>query len=188
MDSFYTEDELKTLGLKSYGSNVKISRKASIYTPQTISIGNDVRIDDFVCMMGGEKGIIIGSNVHITFFCILVGTGGIIMEDFSGLSSRVALYSATDDYSGESLTNPTVPLEYKKIQKGQIHLGRHVIVGTNSTILPNVTVGEGCSFGAYSLVTKNCDPWGIYVGCPVKRIKERRKTLLDLESEYLKNR
>lgn len=184
MNSFFTNDELKTIGLKSFGENVLISKKASIYMPESISIKNDVRIDDFCCIVGGNVGINIGSNVHIAFFCIIIGNGGVNINDFAGLSSRVSIYSATDDYSGLSLTNPTIPDKYKNVIEGPVELGRHVIIGTNSTILPNVKIGEGCSVGANSLVTKNLADWGIYVGTPVKKIKDRSRKLLELEKKY----
>ena len=45
--SFLTEEEIKSLGFKKYGDNLKISRFAHFYTPSTIEIGNNVRIDDF---------------------------------------------------------------------------------------------------------------------------------------------
>lgn len=185
MSSFYSLDELKEIGFKHFGKNVKISRKCSIYMPETISIGDNVRIDDFCCLVGGEKGINIGSFVHIAFFCIILGNGGVTLKDFSGLSSRVTLYSATDDYSGASLTNPTVPKEYLNVTQGEIVLNKHVIVGTNSTILPNVAIGEGSSIGAHSLVTKDLDSWGVYVGTPAKKIKDRKKDLLEMEKNLI---
>lgn len=53
MSNFYNEVELKNLGLKSYGENVLISKKCSIYGAENIEIGNNVRIDDF-CILSGE--------------------------------------------------------------------------------------------------------------------------------------
>jgi len=185
MDSFYTEEELRQLGFRQVGTDVKVSRKTSIYQPERISLGNHVRIDDFCCLVGGAKGIEIGSYVHIAFFCVILGRGGVVIEDFAGLSSRCALYSATDDFSGQFLTNPTVPVEYLNVQEGQIVVGRHAIVGTGATILPGVTVGEGCAIGAHSLVTKTLEPWGVYFGSPVKRIKRRSQDLLVLEQALI---
>lgn len=185
MNSFYNEEELKSIGFKSIGENVLISRKISVYMPGSISIGNDVRIDDYCCLVGGEKGITIGSNVHIAFHCIILGNGGVIIDDFAGLSSRCSIYSATDDYSGNSLTNPTVPKKYKMITEGKVHIGRHVIVGTNTTILPNVKIGEGSSVGANSLVIKSLESWGVYAGSPVRKIKDRSKNLLEIEKIYI---
>ena len=45
--SFLTQTQLHNLGFKSLGQNVLISDKASIYSPELISIGSHVRIDDF---------------------------------------------------------------------------------------------------------------------------------------------
>ena len=46
-NSFLNPDEIKQLNLASVGKNVQISRKASFYTPEVISIGDATRIDDF---------------------------------------------------------------------------------------------------------------------------------------------
>ena len=59
MTSFYTEEELKGLGFRHIGNGVCISRKASIYGAQNISLGDHVRIDDF-CILSGR--IEIGSG------------------------------------------------------------------------------------------------------------------------------
>ena len=44
---FYTEQELKDIPFRHLGENVKIHNRASIYGVENISIGNNVRIDDF---------------------------------------------------------------------------------------------------------------------------------------------
>ena len=51
--SFYKKEDLYKLGLKDLGKNVFISKKCSIYTPENISIGDNVRIDDF-CILSGH--------------------------------------------------------------------------------------------------------------------------------------
>lgn len=183
MSSFYDEEELKQLGFKRVGENVKISRKASIYGAGNISIGNNVRIDDF-CILSGC--IEIGNFVHIAAYTSLfAGTVGIIMKDFSCLSSRCAVYAISDDYLGNSLTNPMVPDQYRNVQEAQVILEKHVLVGTGSTILPGVILGEGTSVGAMSLINKSLDAWGIYVGIPCKKIRDRAKNILQLEEEFL---
>ena len=182
--SFYSEEELKEIGLYAYGKNVLISRNATIYGADKIKIGDNVRIDDF-CILSGN--ISLGSHIHIAAYCGLFGgEAGIIMEDFTTLSSRCAVYGVSDDYSGESLTNPMLPDKFRNVIEGAVTIKKHSIIGTGSTILPNVTIGEGCSVGSMSLVNKSIDAWGIYVGIPCKRIKERKKTLLELEKEFLK--
>lgn len=181
MSSYYTHEELATIGFKSFGTNVLISRKASIYGASRIEIGNHVRIDDFSFFSAGEGGIQLGSYIHISPYCSLTGKGAIIMEDFSGLSSRVAIYSSSDDYSGASLTNPTVPDAYKSVVHGEVILKKHVIIGAGSIILPGVIIGEGTAIGALSLVAKSIEPFKIAIGNPLKVIKDRKKDLIDLE-------
>lgn len=181
--SFYTNSELAELGFKSYGKNVKISRKASIYGADKISIGDNVRIDDY-CILSGN--ITLGNYIHIAVFCVLFGgQEEIEMKDFTCLSSRCAIYSKSDDYSGENLTNPTVPEEYLNITSEKVVLNKHVLVGSGTTILPGVEIGEGSSVGSMSLVNKSLEPWGIYAGIPCKFIKERSKKLLELENKLL---
>ena len=181
MNSFYCEEELKEIGFKSIGTNVLISKKCSIYGAQNISIGSNVRIDDF-CILSGK--IQIGNYVHIAAGVMLFGGDyGIILEDFVGISSRCAVYAASDDYSGGALTNPTIPDKFRKVTGGTVWFKRHSLVGSGCTVLPNVLVGEGTSIGSMSLVNKSLDDWGICIGIPCKRIKERSKKLLELEKE-----
>jgi len=185
MNSFYTTDELKKIGLKEYGSNVLISKKTSIYEANNISIGDNVRIDDFCILSGNIK---LGNYIHIAAATLLYGgDAGIEIDDFSTISSRSAVYALSDDYSGEYMTNPMISDEYKNVLQKKVIIGKHVIIGTNCTILPGVTIGEGTSLGACSLVLKDCDEWGIYVGTPVTRIKERSKKLLNFENLFTNN-
>lgn len=184
MDSFFTESELMSLGLKKIGKNVKISRFASFYGTSDISVGDHVRIDDF-CILSGS--ITLGSNIHIaagTF--MFAGDAGIEIQDFSTTSSRVVIYAISDDYSGATMTNPTVPDEFKNVQKAKVVIHRHVIIGTSTIILPGVSIGEGCAVGSASLVTKSLPEWTICFGIPAKPVKERKKDLLALESAYIK--
>lgn len=184
--SFYTKEELQTLGLSNFGEDVRISRKASIYNPGMISIGNHVRIDDFCVLSAGKAGIDIGHYVHIAVFCSLIGSGNIKLNDFSGLSSRVSIYSSNEDYSGKHLTNPTVPDKYTGVIHADVYLGKHVIIGAGSVVLPGVRLEDGVAVGSLSLVSKDCRGFGIYSGVPLRRIGERKRDLLLLEKKLRK--
>ena len=183
--AFISREKLEHMGFMNLGENVLISDKASIYNFANISIGSNVRIDDFCVLSAGGGGIVIGNYVHIAVGSLLVGDGNITISDFGGLSSHVSIYSSSDDYSGLSLTNPTVPVEFKKIINKNVFLGKHVIIGSGSVVLPGVILGEGVAIGALSLVTKGCDAFGVYAGRPVRRIKGRSQKLLELEREFL---
>lgn len=183
--AWLSKDELHKMQFKSLGKNVLISDKAAIYNPDLITIDNNSRIDDF-CVISGK--VTIGKNVHIAVFNNVAGGElGITMEDFSGLAYGCHVFTQSDDYNGNTLTNPTVPDEFKTEIKKPIRIGKHCIVGTSSIIFPGVDMGDGCSLGAMSMLTKSTPPWGVYFGVPAKKIKERKKLLLDLETQYLKN-
>ena len=180
---YYSEEQLKGIGFKCLGRNVKISDKASIYNAEQIEIGDNSRIDDF-CVVSGK--VTIGKYVHIAPFCLLAGgEKGIQMSDFSGLAYHVQIFSQSDDYSGRTLTNPTVPPAYKCETKRTVTLGRHVIVGAGAIVFPGVDIAEGCSVGAMALVSKSTQPWGVYLGNPARRVKERKQDLLQLEKQFI---
>lgn len=181
MNSFYTENELQQLGFKKVGKNVLISRKASFYSPQTIEIGNHVRIDDF-CILSGQ--IELGNYIHISAQCALYGQAGIIIEDFSGLSPGTIVFSATDDFSGQWLVGPMVPEEFRHVIMGKVHIKKFVQVGARSVILPGVTLEEGVAVGALSLVNKSLEAWKIYAGIPARMIKDRDKNLVELAKNF----
>ncbi len=184
---YYEKHELDDFGFKSIGSSVRIAKNCTIIGLENISIGNNVQIDSYCSIIAnGEGWLNIGSYVHIAGYCLLSAGAGIEINDFGGLSQGVRIYSKTDDFSGNHLTNPTVPDDFTKVTCGMIKLGRHVIIGSGGVILPNVTIEEGSSVGALSLVTKDLEPWGVYTGIPVKRLKERSKKILKLESQLLK--
>jgi len=182
---FYKEEELREMGFKSLGKNVLISDKAEIYGKGNISIGDNVRIDDFCVISAGEGGIEIGNNVHIAVFCSLIGKGKIALKAFAGLSSRISIYSSTDDYSGNFLTNPTVDMEFTNVISGDVILGKHVIVGSGTVILPNVNIGDYSSVAALSLVSKDVDEGVIVGGIPARKLKDRVNNLKELEWKYL---
>lgn len=183
--AFLTEQQLSTMGFAELGSNVLISDKASLYGASRIKIGSNVRIDDFCVLSAGEGGMEIGSYIHIAVYSSLIGAGKITLADFVNISSKVAVYSSNDDYSGEYMTNPMVPAEYTNVAHADVYLGKHVIIGSGSVVLPGVTLHEGTAVGSLSMITKDCEAFGVYTGAPAKKIKNRKRELLMLEEKLI---
>lgn len=182
MNGYYSQEELARVGFKELGSDVKISSKACFYQPEKICIGDGARIDDFCILIGNIR---IGRYVHIAgYSTIHASAGSVLMDDFSTLSSRVCIYSASDDYSGEYMTSPLFGEEYTNTLFSDVKLGKYVVVGTGSTILPDAVIPDGVAVGAMSLVKHVLEPWGIYAGIPARRVKERGKGLLRLAGEF----
>lgn len=182
---YLTREALLDLGFHTLGMDVSISTLASLHNPGGMAIADHVRIDDFSVLSAGVGGLVLGRNVHIAPHCVLVGAGRISLGDFAGLSSRVSIYSSSDDYSGRAMTNPTVPPEFTAVDSRDITLGRHAIVGCGSVLLPGAQLEDGVAVGALSVVTKRCEAFGIYWGNPARRIGERDRKLLTVEQHYL---
>lgn len=179
--SFLNKKELNDLGFKSLGENVLISDKCSIYNAKNISIGDNTRIDDFAILSAGEGGIEIGKYVHIACFATIIGKGKVIMKDYSGLSSKVSIYSSSDNYNGEFMTNPCLPENLTNTIHKDVTIGKHVVVGSGSVVLPGVILDDGCAVGAMSLVNKSVEGQFIIAGVPAKPIKPRKLNIFELE-------
>lgn len=178
-------EEVKRL-LKECGIGVKIRPFAKIARPEVVAIDDYCIIDDFTFIVGG-KGIHLGKFIHISSFCSITGGGTLDMEDFSGLSAGCRIITGSDDFSGKSLTNPCVPDEFKPfLHRGHVRVCKHVILGTNTIVHPDVTIGAYAATGSGTIVTRNLEPEGIYVGVPARRVGDRFSRDLDrLEAELI---
>jgi acetyltransferase-like isoleucine patch superfamily enzyme len=180
---FLTTNQLNSIGFKAIGHNVLISDKASIYNPELIQIGSNVRIDDF-CLLSGE--ITLHNYIHISAYSGLYGKFGIELHDYTGLSPRTTVFSGSDDFSGEYMISPMVPIELTNIQGGKVILQKYSQVGSGSIVMPDLKIAEGSIVGAMSFLKTSTEPWGIYHGCPAKFFKKRDKNIIDLSKKLNK--
>jgi acetyltransferase-like isoleucine patch superfamily enzyme len=173
--------------LKNIGKNVIIGKTARIRYPELVSIGDNVIIDDF-CYI--STNLTIKSYVHISSGCKIIGgqKSNVVFNDFSTLSPNVVIAAGSDDYIS-GIATPLVSEKYKgNVQASEIIIGRHSIIGSNSVILPGVSIGEGASLGALSLANKDLKEWYLHVGIPAKKIKKRMKNeILKSEANFYNN-
>jgi acetyltransferase-like isoleucine patch superfamily enzyme len=185
LGSLYTPDELRRM-LGSVGQNVAVNRSVVFYSPKDIHLGSNSRIDCFSILSAAFHGIVIGDHVHISAYVALFGASGSIhVESFCALSSRVTVFTSTDDYVEGYMSNPTVAPEYRKEQSGDVLFKKHALIGCGSVILPGVTVEVGGSVGALSLVNKNVPEFAVVAGIPSRIIGQRHHRLLELEAAFL---
>ena len=180
MTSFLSHSEIDKIGFKAVGSDVKISRNAKFYSPDKITIGNNVRIDDF-CILSGD--VTIGNNIHISAYVSLYGGGGIILEDYIVISVKTSVFSQGSDWSGDFLVGVMFPDEYVKRITGLVTIKKFAAIGAMSSILPGVTINEGTCIGAMSFVKQSIPEWEIWVGNPIRFIKKRNRNLIELEKK-----
>jgi dTDP-4-amino-4,6-dideoxy-D-glucose acyltransferase len=178
---FYSAEELRDLGVQ-FGRNVQIDRSARLFNPSRIRIGSNVRVDCFSVLSASDDGLQIGDHVHLAMGVAIFGaSAGIVIEDFAGLSARVAVFTGNDDYRHGFLTGPTVPMRYRRVMTGAVSFRRHAIIGAGSVILPGVEIGVGGSVGALSLVHRPVADFEIVAGSPARRIGERSREILERE-------
>jgi len=182
-NSFYSEKELSKLGLKKYGNNVLISKFARIYKPEVISLGSNVRIDDFCILSGGSGSIKIGNSVHISCFSALFGSGKIIIGDYVCVSVRCTIFSEVDDPSGKAMIGSIIPAEYRKITRKKTILYKYSALAPHSILLPGANLYEGAMVYSNSFVIKPQEAWTICGGNPTKYIKKRSKNIIMIEKK-----
>ena len=155
---YFSAEELVEIGFSEVGNDTQISRKSSFYKISG-SIGDRVRIDDF-CIFKGH--VEIGSYIHVAAFCSVSGAfANVQLRDFCTLSNRVSIFTGSDDYTADTLNNSQVPDRFTTLLKGAVAIGRAVLVGAHSVILPGVTIGDGGSVGAMTVVNRSVPPGGI---------------------------
>jgi galactoside O-acetyltransferase len=181
----YSETELRDLGI-DFGDDVSIHKSVVFFGAEQIRIGSRVRIDCFSMLSAGPEGIAIGNNVHLAAGSYYLGGGGpIVIEDFAGLSARVTVFTASDDFKDGWLTGPTIPSEFTKLTTGPVTVRKHALVGAGTVIFANVTLGMGCSVGALSLIKHDVDDFTIVAGNPARVLGQRDQQILDREAKYL---
>jgi acetyltransferase-like isoleucine patch superfamily enzyme len=166
--------------LKQCGEDVFISTNVEIRRPHLVTVGSHVAIDSGVYLTTAAE---IGDYVHLSPYLTIIGGAHskLIVEDFVTIAAGSRLICGSDRFMGDGFTSVTVPDEFRDtVDFGIIHCGRFAGIGTNVVIMPNVTIGEGSVIGACSLVTKDTEPWTIYVGVPARPIKMRpRQKMLE---------
>jgi galactoside O-acetyltransferase len=158
------------------GKNVTIYPNAKLIGRENIRFGNNVIIDDFAFIYA-KKEILIGSYVHIACFTSISGGEELVLGDFSAVSHGCRILTATDDFRGWGFGNSTVPEKYRNVKRARVEVGRFCVIGANSVVLPGVRIGEGATVGAGSVVTRDLEPWGVYIGN--HRIGERSQALVE---------
>lgn len=166
--------------LQNCGEDVFISANVEIRRPHLVRVGNHVAIDSGFYLTTGAE---IGDYTHLSPYLTVIGGAGstLIVEDFVTIAAGSRFICGSDRFMGDGFTSVTVPEEFRDtVDLGVIRCSRFAGIGTNVVVMPNVTIGEGSVIGACSLVTKDTEPWTIYVGVPARPVKVRpRERMLE---------
>lgn len=122
-----------------------------VFKPELI-IGDRVYIGEYV-HIGCNHRIIIGNDV-------LMGSKIYITDHNHGV------------YRGERQDSPDIPPANRPLTEDEsVEIGDRCWIGEFVTILPGVTIGEGCIIGSQSTVTRDIPPNSIAVGSPARVVK-----------------
>jgi acetyltransferase-like isoleucine patch superfamily enzyme len=168
-----TDRQLRSIGFAELGSDVSIDSSALFFGAEYMRLGSHLRIDAFSVLSAGPGELTIGDHVHVGVSVKVYASAGVTLEPFVGLSAGVCVYSASDDYSGGALTNPTVPDDLRDVTAKPDAVGRHVVVGAGTVLLPGVRLGAGASIGALTLVHRDVPELAIFIGNPMRQIGTR---------------
>jgi acetyltransferase-like isoleucine patch superfamily enzyme len=151
---------------------VKTFEYTKIVGLDKIKFGKNIIIDDFTFIYATTP-MSFGNFVHIACFSSVIGGAELTLEDFVTISHGTRVLTGSDDFKDWGFGNSTVPLKFRNVTKKPIHIGKFCIVGANCVVLPGVTIGQGSTIGANSVVTRDLEPWGVYIGN--RRISDRNK-------------
>jgi len=181
---FLSREQLELQGFAVVGEDVRIHHSCVIVGAERISIGSHVRIDPF-CIITVSNLLSIGSRVHVSGHAAILGRGRIDIGDFTAISHGVKILSSTDHFSACGIAGPMVPEEFRSVVSEPVTIGRHVVLGANSIVLPGAMIGEGATIGALSLVKAPVAPWTVNAGIPSRVIGQRdRNGTLAIERRF----
>jgi galactoside O-acetyltransferase len=99
------------------------------------------------------------------------------MGNFAGISAGCKILCGSDDFT-KGLMNPQVPIKYRSVKMTTITFEDYSCVGVNCVVMPGITLAEGSVVGSNSVLTKDTEPWTIYVGSPAKPVGKRDKEII----------
>ncbi|MDP9016981.1 MAG: N-acetyltransferase [Candidatus Eremiobacteraeota bacterium] len=145
--------------------SVVLGRGVVILHPETVNlygctVGEETGIGTFVEI---QKNAVVGRRCKIsshTFIC-----EGVVLEDEVFIGHGVMftndLYPRATTAAGEL----TTVADWKLLPT---HVRRGASIGSNATILPNLTIGEFAMVGAGAVVTQDVAPFAIVAGNPAR--------------------
>lgn len=151
--------------LQDCGVEVRVYEGCQLVPPGKIQLGDHSQIDAGVQVFAGE-GVRIGRHVHLAFGASISGGGACEIGDFAGISTGVRIITGSEEIHG-GLTNPTIPMDLRRVKRSRVVIGRHVLLFAGVIVLPGVTIGDGAVVAAGSVVHRNLEGWRIYAGNPL---------------------
>lgn len=175
--------------LAALGEETIIGKTVRIRKPARCRIGAYSVIDDFSYI---SCGITVGRFTHVGAQAVMIGGDAqITIGDFVNIAPGCRLIASSNDFIGGGLRGPAIPDEFAGAAvTADIVLADHVLLGTETVILPGCHLPEGISTGAMTLITPavKLEPWTCYVGIPARPLRKREAAQMLESAARLKAR
>jgi len=157
------------------GTDVIIDDTARLKNSSLIRLGNHVSIDMGVYC---SVKLTTGSWVHIAPHVSIIGgmKSSLRIGDFAGVSTGARIVCGSEDFINSLLG--FMSEEFKSVIHGVNIISNFAWVGAGAIVLPGIVMTEGSVLGAGAVLTKDTEPWTVYIGNPAKPFKLRNKRLI----------
>lgn len=166
-----------------------VSPHSRIRRPEHFEIGDYSIVDDY-CYISAR--VRIGRCSHVASGCSIAGGPDHLftLGDFCSLSSGVKVWCTSDDFARDvvCILPPGCPPLKGHLIAGDVTMGDCTAVGSNSVVMPGVTIPEGTVIGALSFVPAHyeLEPWSVYAGAPVRRVGRRDRDAVRRQADQLR--
>ena len=116
------------------------------------------------CFIGG-RNLTIGRHCFINYGCSFDTLAAIDIGEGCRIGMETMICTSTHDLAGPEQRGGPLRAE-------PVRVGRGVWIGARVTVLPGVTIGDGCVIAAGSVVTNDCKPDSLYAGIPARRVRD----------------
>jgi acetyltransferase-like isoleucine patch superfamily enzyme len=180
---------------KRCGVNLRIGKGVVIQGAENISAGDNVCIDPYCVIETGkvkvtnrkkslppddshvrEGELIIGNNIHIVSFSMIIAMGGVVISDNCTLSAGTKIYSITNlaydpDDRGKRIS--IMPYDQAPFFIAPVILEQNVWIGLHGIVMPGVRIGRDSFVVSNSLLVHSFPENSYIAGQPARKIRER---------------
>lgn len=161
--------------LAHVGEDVQVFEHALVLKPETISIGDHSRIDDY-CRLEGGEALQIGRHVHVSSFSSVIGGGTCLIGDMGDVAHGARVITGSDQQDAAMSTMS--PAEWRHVELSTVVIDHLAFLANNAVMLPGTSLGVGAIGAAGSVVTKPIPPWEIWSGVPARPLRVRDRGAL----------
>lgn len=152
--------------------SVEVDSNATFGTSGTVSVARDCRIRKHVVVSPSGGHIEIGANSLLNVSVTLLGQGSITLGEDVLVGPQTTIVAANHTFD-----DPDTRIVHQEITGEGIEIRDDVWIGSNTTVLDGVTIGEGAVVAAGSVVTESIPPYTVVAGAPAEEVGTREAEL-----------